>query len=117
MIANSRPLHFVPHTGSTMPWQSSQYGVTDHLHRESRSTISETKPVPIPDCVVVCLAHTSERSEIAPLDSLEIRGPGLVLMATYNKPKELRMPVYNSQPSDKIKPSFAEDMFLLLLLM
>jgi hypothetical protein len=38
-------------------------------------------------------------------------------MATYNKPKELRMPVYNSQPSDKIKPSFAEDMFLLLLLM
>ena len=117
MIANSRPLHFVPHAGSTMPWQSSQYGVTDHLHRESRRTSNETTPVPIPDYVVVCLAHTSERSEIVPLDSLDIRAPGLVLMATYNKPKELRMSVYNSQPSDKIKPSFAEDMFLLLLLM
>lgn len=117
MIANSRPLHFVPHAGSTMPLQSSQHGVTDNLHRESRSPISETYPVPMPESVVVCLAYASECSEIVPLKSLEMRGPGLVLMATYDKPKELRMPVYNRQPSDKIKTSFAEDMFLLLLLM
>ena len=117
MIANSRPLHFVPHAGSAMPLQISQYGVTDNLHRESRSPISETKPVRTPDCVVVCLAFASERGETVPLKPLEMRGPGLILMATYDKPKELRMPVYNSQPSDKIKTSFAEDMFLLLLLM
>jgi hypothetical protein len=38
-------------------------------------------------------------------------------MATYDKPKELRMPRYTSQPSDSIKPSFAENLFQLLLLM
>lgn len=117
MIANSRPLHFVPHAGSAMPLHSSQYGVTDNLHRESRSPISETKPVLTPDCVFVCLAYASERSEIVPLKPLELRGPGLVLMATYDKPKELRMPSYTSQPSDSIKPSFAENLFQLLLLM
>ena len=117
MIANSRPLHFVPHAGTVLPLQSSQHGVTDNLHRESRSPISETKPVRTPDCVVVCLAYASERSEIVPLKPLEMRGPGLVLMATYNKPKELRMPMYSLKLSDQIKTSFAEDMFLLLLLM
>jgi hypothetical protein len=71
--------------------------------------MSKTKPVRTPDCVVVCLAYASE--------PLELRGPGLVLMATYDKPKELRMPRYTSQPSDSIKPSFAENLFQLLLLM
>jgi|LakMenEpi03Aug12_release.lakeMendotaPanAssembly.Ray.scaffolds.fasta_scaffold197356_1 hypothetical protein len=117
MIANIRPLHLVPHAGSAMPLQSSQHGVTDNLYRESRSTMSKTKPVRTPDCVVVCLAYASERGEIAPVKPLELRGPGLVLMATYDKPKELRMPRYTSQPSDSIKPSFAENLFQLLLLM
>jgi hypothetical protein len=63
------------------------------------------------------MAYASERSEIVPLKPLELRGPGLVLMATYDNPKELRMPSYTSQLSDSIKPSFAENLFQLLLLM
>ena len=118
MIANSRPLYFVPHTGATMPWQDHQCYVSDTAHRGTHVRGVTEKPGTSPECVLVSKAYASETRIVSPLALSGIRAPGLILMVNRYDIKELRMStqIYASQPSDKVQPSFAENIFLLLML-
>jgi len=117
MIANSRPLHYVPHLGATMPWQTHQAAVADNGHSESSHPVMDGHRVSLSERVVVCLTHLTEHGEISPLPLSEFRAPGLVLMADQYQSKELRMPTQTSCQTDTVKPSFAENVFLLLMLL
>lgn len=118
MIANSRPLYFVPHTGATMPWQDHQHDVSDTAHRGTHVRRVAEMPGTSQECVLASTAYASEFRTISPLELSGIRAPGLILMANRYDNKELRMStqIYQSQPSDKVQPSFAQNVFLLLML-
>ncbi|MEY3602315.1 MAG: hypothetical protein RL169_1559 [Armatimonadota bacterium] len=118
MIANSRPLYFVPHTGATMPWQDHQCDVSDTAHRGSHVRRVAEMPGKSPECVLASMAYASEIRTISPLALSGIRAPGLILMANRYDNKELRMStqVFLSQPSEQVQPSFAQNVFLLLML-
>jgi hypothetical protein len=117
MIANSRPLHNVPHLGAAMPWQTHQAAVADNGHSESRQPAVGGHRVSLSEHVVVCLTHTAEYGVLGHLPLSEYRTPGLVLMADHYHTKELRMPIQTSCQTDTVKPSFAENVFLLLMLL
>ena len=118
MIANYRPLYFVPHTGATMPWQDHQHFVSDTAHRGSHVRHVAEMPGKSPECVLASMAYASEIRTISPLALSGIRAPGLILMANRYDNKELRMStqIYLSQPSEQVQPSFAQNVFLLLML-
>jgi len=117
MIANSRPLHYVPHLGTAMPWQPHQAAVADNGHSESRHPVVGGHLVSLSERVVVCFTHGSEHGGISPLPLSDFRAPGLVMMADHYQSKELRMPTQTSCQTDTVKPSFAENVFLLLMLL
>jgi len=117
MIANSRPLHYVPHLGAAMPWQTLQVTVADHGHSESIHPVVDGHRVASPERVVVCSTYTTEHGIVSSLPLSEFRAPGLVLMADHCQTKELRMPNQTSCQTDTVKPSFAENVFLLLMLL
>ena len=117
MIANSRRLHYVPHLGAAMPWQTHQAAVADNGHSESSHPVVDGNRVSLSERVVVCRTHTTEQGVISPLQLSDFRAPGLVLMADQFQSKELRMPTQTSCQTDTVKPSFAENVFLLLMLL
>ena len=116
MIANSRPLHFVPHVGATMPWQTIQGSDAENGHPTNLRPKAYEKPLSSRETVVVCLTHTTECGEIRPLPLSGLFAPGIVLIADHYTAQELKMPLQTSQQSDTIRPSFAENVFLLLML-
>ncbi len=118
MIANTRPLYLVPHTGAAVSWQNNHYGVPGtaqcDTHIKSVPIITE---VPT-ESILASSAHTTEIRSISPLSLSEVRAPGLLPMAHRYTHKELRMNTLPAQslPSEPVQPSFAENVFLLLML-
>jgi hypothetical protein len=116
MIANSRPLHFVPHVGVSMPWQTIQGSEAENGHPTNLRPKAYEQPLSSGETVVVCLTHTTEYGEISPLPLSGLFVPGIVLIADYYTSQELKMSLQTSQQSDTRRPSFAENIFLLLML-
>lgn len=118
MIANSRPLYFVPHAGVTMPWQEHQHDASDSAHRGAYARPAADMPSTAADRIVASFAYTSEIRDICPLDLAGIRAPGLILMSNRYENKELRMSpqVSLSQSSQQVQLSFGQNVFLLLML-
>jgi len=118
MIANSRPLYFVPHAGVTMPWQEHQHDVSDTAHQGAYARPAADMPFTSADPIVASFAYNSEIRDICPLDRTGIRAPRLILMANRYDNKELRMSpqVSLSQSSEQVQLSFGQNVFLLLML-
>lgn len=118
MIANTRPLYLVPHTGAAVSWQNNHYGVPGtaqcDTHIKSVPIITE---VPT-ESILASSAHTTEIRSISPLPLSGIRAPGLLPMANRYTYRGIRMTTHltQSQPSGAAQPSFAENVFLLLML-
>ncbi|MFY8052940.1 MAG: hypothetical protein ACOVP2_10005 [Armatimonadaceae bacterium] len=118
MIANTRPLYLVPHTGAAVSWQDNHYGVPGtaqcDTHTKSVPTITEVPS----GSILASSAYATEIRSISSLPLSGIRAPGLLPMAHRYTHKELRMKTHltQSQPSEAVQPSFAENVFLLLML-
>ena len=117
MIANTRPIHFVPHVAAAMPWQTHQVAVADKSHTDPQCSCEHLQTQSSPDAVVISQTDTTEYGVIRPLPLSDFYAPGIVLMANHYTPKEYKMPLQCSEPTDKMKPSFAENVFLLLMLL
>lgn len=113
MIANTRPLHYVPHAGAAMPWQGHQLIHTESSHGVADADKHGFSAIP---AGVVSADQTLLLDSIALLPLSDYRAPGIVLIASRPKPKELMMPATNSLSSNNVQPSFSEQLFLLLML-
>jgi len=118
MIANTRPLYFVPHAGVLMPWQNHQHDVSNTAHQGTHQSGVAEMPFASPEHVLASMAYASATRTISPLLLSGIWAPGIIMMANRYNNTELRMSthIHLSHPSDKVQPSFAENVFLLLML-
>ncbi len=64
------------------------------------------------------MSHMVHDRGICPLQLSELRAPGLIMMANRYNHREKRMhtPFCPTQSSDTVKPSFSQNVFLLLML-
>lgn len=118
MIANTRPLYLVPHTGAAVTWQDNHYGVPDTAQCDTHFNSIPVITVVPAGSILASSAHTTEIRSISALPLSGIRAPGLLPMANRYTRKELRMNTLPAQslPSEPVQPSFAENVFLLLML-
>lgn len=117
MIANSRPLYFVPHAGVSMPWQDYQYveSVTALLESKRKHQIYAH---PGDEHILACTSYSTDVRHVSSLPLSGVQAPGLIFVSNRFQESKVSVSTINSMPQASVgfQQSFAHNMYQLLML-